>query len=743
MKYNLFLITSLLLCSPVFAQNQENYKQKAEQIRKEIWGTTDPGFNLTSAPDSLKNESAVVLGRSLEISRTSGSRLKFMVITAAAATRTTRVTSIHERVKINDKSALEDYSTVEYQKKLDESRSMLVAKLYNVHNTYIGAKIIKPNGTEVIVNTDEEVLVKNQQKDQQGKLAVPGLEVGDIIDYYIYKYDMVESGYDDNPQDNRYVIFLTDEHPVLHYNLSFEYNSKVDVTTLYANGAPELKHSTDKDGNQILKLQLKSLPKYKAEQWTSKYRQHPYIIVASTFQNRINNSLSGIKNSKPSVQKATAINATDGISRFFDPAYNPYDKTLEKGVRDFFGNSKNLKAASPEAIAQVLYDKWKHMLFCAYDGKDMDMSNERNSRSGNVLYHASLLSRTLKELDIDNEIVAGSPRHSASLENLDAYSPRIFMVRTKGANPIYLPVNNVVTQFNYIPAALQGERVDVANLIKAKYNSVQMSTGKDTLPIVAPDGNHSAEQLTVSLNPNFQKLNITRNVTLSGALSYSEQLRLLQMEDIDKELTEITKGEPFENRLKSSGKKMLDDYQAAFSKARADVKKNFSAEIEEQFDIAPQDVSNYKVLNSGLNNSKPSLQYTATFALENLIKKAGTNLILDAGKLIGSYAKIDEESRKRTLDIYMPYARSFDFDINISIPKGYQVKGLEQLNANVKNSTGLFTSKTSLNGDTVKLSVKRVYEHNFEKVTDWPKLVELIDAAYNFSSQKILLEKTL
>src|SRR5699024_7809739 len=100
-----------------------------------------------------------------------------------------------------------------------------------------------------------------------------------------------------------------------------------------------------------------------------------------------------------------------------------------------------------------------------------------------------------------------------------------------------------------------------------------------TMPVSAADKNHSEEKLQVSLDNNdMQKINITRTVTLTGALRQNEKIRLLHPEDIDRELTALVKGDPLVKRLKASQitKKMVDDYQAAFDKSRAEVKDYFT-----------------------------------------------------------------------------------------------------------------------------------------------------------------------
>jgi len=87
-----------------------------------------------------------MLAKSFSLQRTSNGKVKFLIITAASTTRTVKLSTLHERVKINDKVALEAYSTLEYQKKLDKTVSLLVTKVVNVNNTISVQKLLSPMG---------------------------------------------------------------------------------------------------------------------------------------------------------------------------------------------------------------------------------------------------------------------------------------------------------------------------------------------------------------------------------------------------------------------------------------------------------------------------------------------------------------------------------------------------------------------------------------------------------------------
>ena len=124
------------------------------------------------------------------------------------------------------------------------------------------------------------------------------------------------------------------------------------------------------------------------------------------------------------------------------------------------------------------------------------------------------------------------------------------------------------------------------------------------------------------------------------------------------------------------------------------------------------------------------------------MKKAGRNYILEAGKLIGGQIELDEDDRDRKLDIFMPYARSFKYEITVELPEGFTVQGLDKLNTDVENATGGFKSSATVEDGVLKINSFKYYKNNFEKVENWEKMQQFLDAAHNFTQQKLLLKKT-
>ena len=127
--------------------------------------------------------------------------------------------------------------------------------------------------------------------------------------------------------------------------------------------------------------------------------------------------------------------------------------------------------------------------------------------------------------------------------------------------------------------------------------------------------------------------------------------------------------------------------------------------------------------------------------MKELLQKAGSNYVFNAGKLIGGQVEIKEDALKRQFDIYMLIPRSFCYSVVVNIPEGYSAEGIEKLNFDVQKPSGSFKAKATMEGNKLKIEVAKVYNHNFEKKEDWASMVEFLDACYDFTETKIFIKK--
>jgi len=105
--------------------------------------------------------------------------------------------------------------------------------------------------------------------------------------------------------------------------------------------------------------------------------------------------------------------------------------------------------------------------------------------------------------------------------------------------------------------------------------------------------------------------------------------------------------------------------------------------------------------------------------------------------------KINLEERERSVDVYMPYARKFQYEVQIPIPKGFAVEGLDKLNSKVENTTGSFLTTATLDSGTVVIHVTQTFKNAFEKAGKWPELLGILDAATTFEDARIFFKKAV
>lgn len=739
MKIKFTLLFHLILPFTLFAQSNLSYNQKASEIKKSIWEKQNPIFDSNTVPEKYNNESAVVLARSFDMQRISGGKFKFTIMAAGSIPQTNKTTIWREKIKINDKAALDDYSTLEYDKIIDKSTSYFYLNFKDKKEVFVGVKIIKPTGKEVIVNTNEEVILANNKKnDKSGKLAIPDLQVGDILDYYISTIQIKEGEQDET--DNRYTFLLAGEYPILNYNYKFQYSKKLSVFYLSVNGAPKEVVTTNADKDQIVTYSGKDIPKYKSEIWSSPYRDLPYFCISSSFQNKFSQFMSG--SSLANLTKVDSkLSLLDNYINNFQATFNTRfvykDDYLQDHTKDYFKSSKAFKSAPLDSILKVFYNTWKYGVFCFYDNNGFD-TKSINFRTANTKSSARKVCRALCDMKIPHDILIVSSRFSNSLNDVFENDDWQTLIRVNGPSPIYLCFNNVNTGFNEIPIEFQGEKAIVLSPKRKGDYNFDFTRSETTIPSSKHDENTLVEKLNVNfIKEDMQKLFIKRNVKENGLMRLSDQLNLCYVEDIDKEITKAMDGAELKDRF--SEKKQYNEVQLAINNGRKETKTNFITELTNQFDQEPKSVTDYKIIKSGILNAE--FEYESSFTMENFVKKAGNNYILDVGKLIGKISKVKEEEKVRITNIYMPGARSLSYNINVDIPSGYKLSGINDLNTNITNSFGSFNVIGKVDGQKLVLDVKRVYSQAYIDKKDWNEVARLIDAAGNFFEQKVLLEK--
>ena len=81
------------------------------------------------------------------------------------------------------------------------------------------------------------------------------------------------------------------------------------------------------------------------------------------------------------------------------------------------------------------------------------------------------------------------------------------------------------------------------------------------------------------------------------------------------------------------------------------------------------------------------------------------------------------------------------FDIRISIPDEFEVKGLENFEFDTTSDQGAFVSTAKLDGNVFVLETQKSYDSHYGEKETWPDIVKFLNAANTFTEQKLLLKK--
>jgi hypothetical protein len=269
----LILITSVAI---VFGQKNEDEKDDYKQFE------FGPVPDSVTIPEEFLNEHAVTTFQEITIQNDFDAEYYNKLASYTNETNNFRFNYLskyteysgimnlrsHARVKILTKKGLEDYSFAS------------IPNYESLELTILDARTIKPDGT--VIDLDKEDIVEvetplsyDDETDlivsEQKRFAIPGVEVGDIIEYvYELKYRnllLVDE------------IFFHKDLPVILSKLTVKLRSGLYARLYYYNGAEHAESYVD--GNFLTySWESKNLPGYSNDQYARESMELPFVLVA-------------------------------------------------------------------------------------------------------------------------------------------------------------------------------------------------------------------------------------------------------------------------------------------------------------------------------------------------------------------------------------------------------------------------------------------------------------------------------
>ncbi|SHI54944.1 protein of unknown function [Mesonia phycicola] len=710
-----------------------------EKIAQKFWdGSQADNLDI---PDKWRNESAVILFQEYNYGyEEPGKRVRY-------------TKSIHKRIKLLDKAAVEEFSEFNFVKSFKVSKGFFDKG----GNQVLGIKIIKPSKEEKIISIEEEA-IKND-KDEY-KIAIPGLEVGDIIDYFAYKTEEFKSDvflFDVNTE------ILSDYYPCKQY--VFELKTTKDFFLNFGtyNGAPEIEEvETKKRKERKYVFVAHDIEKNDFPMWFYPQVELPFYKFQLTYGLSVNNADNAYHNflSKDIKEVKSTVTQEDVLNFFSYP--NRYRKLkISKHLKKFSKKYLKGKTLSKEEQVEETYYFLRHFVLTQYiQPTIISKLDVKNTLSPFDYYYQKVGGRILVPSTLNNqfkfcldfagflsaneipfELLVAMPKFKGGVEELISIDEVELLLKINFEKPIYISYYDKFSTLTANSPFLENTEVYALPYDNKKKEISDIY--KLTIPESKANENSSLESMSVSFEDNFSTINLDTENVYKGHLKSTQQENLLYFFDYVEEDNKRFNNPNYFERILSNKKRTRhrEKYDAFLDKIKKKREDYMLDRLNNSYQFTIKD-QNTEILDTGRKSDSSFLKYKCHFTVENdLIKKAGPNFIFEVGKLNGDQITLDKNERDRELNVYMNFPRSYASEIIVEIPQGYKVLGVEKLAINKSNLYAEFVSTSKIQGNQLIITTKKTYKKSFIEKENWNQLLEVLDASLDFNKQKVLFEK--
>lgn len=694
--------------------------QSEEEIKEAFWGAEDPQKTNMTVQEKWKNESAVIL-------------YKEHFYDYHKFTKNVKYShSIRKRIKLQDQAAVKEHSEFSFSKKFWVKRGY-GRKGVN----HIGVKIVKPDGTEKEIQIDEEAV----KTDDEFKLAISGLEIGDILDYYIYTIEpfVQNLGYEFEPMTR----ILSDEYPVAEMVMKFNTENDFFINFNSYNGAPELQEvPTDARNDRRYILKAQNIEKRDFPMWYYPQIELPYYKFQVTFARKghhaddVFNYLS--ENEAIIKKQVTKEEVKELYQKNWGQTYSL--KNLEKHL-------KEMELTDKEKVVEA-YHYIRHHFLTYYVEKIVFVETKlipAHTIGGGSLAmnNTALMATFLNQNEIPFNRMVAVPRYSGKISDL-LYRKEAteFLEVPFDDGALYIPALNFHSDINSIDYTLEGTDAYALKYTdgKSKITDVELKKVRGT----SYTENGTKTTTIVSLNEDFDGMKIQKTSNSFGHTKASTQEDVLMYFDYteeDRNKYETTSFIDGSIRMKKNQERVRNEANALISKLKTRQSEYLEKQLENELEFEVEDY-NVNIEDTGRYGAEKPFVLSETFTMpDNFVKKAGRNYLLEIGKFIGGQISLDEDEKLRTNNIYMAFPRSFENTIEFNIPEGYDIGGIDKLNTKVENETGGFVSSAEVVDGVLKIHTNKYYKNYYEPNINWTKMVDFLEAAHQFTQVKVMLKK--
>lgn len=716
-----FAVALCFSASAAKGPNQKFIKNTA----KKMWAVQPTGFNpKAEIPDSLVGDAPAVNIAVYYYCKASRDKVDEIgngyVAPITMMLGESDIEFVERRmVKILDAGALEDLTEFTFDADIYHPLEAGITA-FLTENAF-GTRIHKPDGNIVYVdmkNTLTETVGKKGKDAVVHKIAIPGLEVGDVLEYFYFRhlYFLGNSGI-----DRRMELFS--EYPTISMVIETSLDPALTTEFRTFNGVESVeKMGIDLNKNDVYMWEFHNLPAFGKPQFCSVSRQMPFVgmRIRDNISKLYTPTLKSSRNPGVYMNLVTPVYLNETSEVIAGLKIPPED--IKKAMEILNNYLKNHPDADKNAVVDAA---WYSMVYAAY------FSEKNYDQFDMAAFFKDVLDKL--QLSVPSSIAIASPRDEVNIDEIMSYKEaqpfvlvgnRFFMVsENMSLAPGELPVEYAGEKYY----TMEGKR----NAIYSKQNFFSAgfpkskggaNTRNDTINISIPDTESS------ELKVRFSSERTGSGKEIGRAIVYPEDY--------------INSIESFlEIPEKIRGKHKYD------TAANKEIKKKaLEAIAKSLLDDTDVKVEKSEVTSFGNIPGKDKLSYNIDFTADGLLTPAGDELILNIGAFAGgSQSVIKNEEKPRKISIFTdgPYLKKKV--ITIEIPEGYKVDpaDLAQLNCNVANQCGLFYVHASLNEETgnIRLDVNHRNKSAVFSPERWADFVALRKAPGEYSARTIVLHR--
>ncbi len=723
------LLFTVLISATLFAQSiKEELANKLQANVDAVWKEADADFSSNQIPDKWKGFSGVIIAQ----------KVKFVFDKGSSADKLNVYETTHRKIKLLDKDGVNSFSEFYFRRGHD--------------NDGFALHIIKPDGvvdtvsllTAVLVEDNDDVpdmftpyfgkqsTIKNKTKSENiyFKLPVSNLQPGDIIEYASTVFNDNDVAKMNSLEFDPVYYLCYRNYPVVSQKFEINTDDKSYVNSKSINGAPEFAEG-NANGYKTFIWQDKDREKLKDTRWVNEYLVLPMVkfqIIYSKNNDAEDLFISDRGALKKSITPEELAKKVNGI-------YDKMDANVGRKL-----NQDNILAAYSLGLlnqTEAYFQKGE-----AYDLNDDDfikrvyyILRHTNGLYGKHLssqFFAYVMMEKLKKKKIAADLIVTTDNSTTSMENVIFGTELQWLVKAKNKFVFNFSANS--NPFDFKDDFLGNP----AYIIAVGKNPTATPIA---LPTTLPEENYSNTIIDAIIDADVEKINITATTAYKGINKHDNEAPALAYTNVYDVDNLAYYGD---NDLDQLPDKKRDEIDRLIFAKKEEYKKRKPLYMKRQLQSEYNNVisyDNFTLLTDGRSFTKQELKYSEKFVLGDLTKKAGNNYLVSVPLLMGGQYLVKPEDRQRKFDIDLRYPHTFNWDINFTIPAGFTVKGLAALNQTVENEIGAFATKATIEGNVLKLNIKKTYKQTKIKKEDFGKMLEFIDAAYNFSQRKILLKK--